>query len=256
MKTRKFFYVYTDENTLIKNIELDKKEYPSLVEYQLPIDQGESFLNLKREWDSGAYRKTYVLARGGERYMTFGYFPKGITYVYYEKKKKTIKCISPVLTDEYKDNKLITHGMVAFDSLVENFVSGEMSLTRYEIKETKPLLEFVKIDILQEIELSDIQLLKSYKINFVEEGREIELRYNRKRKELIIHCVYKLPISIIFLHFTKKDDRTILYQSINGKFENNTILISEVDLPIDFDVYSSFDIEYKFLYMEEIEKNE
>lgn len=246
MKNRKFLYIYTDQDEMIQEIKTSAKDKAELNEYLIPVDQGEEFLALKEKWNQAyGYKEPHILLSNDGQFC-----PQEVMYVYYEKKKNTIKSIGSA-TQEYLDkDKNLIQGKTKRTPLIDGFMDKK-PFHNYKVKEGSPLLEFVEQDLNQEVEFKDMQLLKRSKIDFIEKGREIELRYDRKRKELLVHSVYKLPSSSIWLHFTKKNDRTVLYHSVNVKLEGETTLISNIDLPETFDVYSPLHNEHKFLYKEE-----
>ena len=99
-----------------------------------------------------------------------------------------------------------------------------------------------------------VALIQSSKIEFIKKGNEIVLLYNRKKKALLVQCIDNLLIKSILFHFTKENDRTILYQSVMVKLIKGEGLVSDLTLPENFDIYSPFSTKYKFSYKEENEK--
>ncbi len=246
MKKRKILYIYTDKNDIIQRIETFSIDV-RFTEHLVPEDQESEFLELKKQWDLayGYKPATILMSEDGI------YKPKRIIHVYFYKETFVLKCISPVMLKEYDDNETLAHGIAEITSLINGFIAGKKNLAHYKVEQNGILLDFIERKIQQDVSFKEVSLLKNSKIDFIKRGREIELRYNRKKKELLIHCIDVLPMTSIMLYFTKKHDRTVLYQSIEATLYKGTELIEDINLPKNFDVYSSLSTKYRFLYKEE-----
>ena len=243
MKNGKFLYIYVDQDEIIKEIETSAKDFPELIEYLLPIDQGKDFLALKEKWaHSYSYRAPYILTSEDGQLSS-----KEVIYVYYEKRKKTIKSISAIPQDYLDKNDNLIRGRAERTELTDGFMDKK-PFHNYRIEEDKPLLQFIEYVVSLDDDLKDISLLRNSKIEFVTQDPWVRITYNRKRKEIEISRIGDLGVGE--LYFSKKHDVTTLYTCIKVEYEPKTSSFKNVVLPEEFDVYNLRDEQNRFSYEE------
>jgi len=243
MKKRKLIYVYTNEMDIIQRIETSSIDVP-FNEYLIPEDQGSEFLELKEQWDLAYGHKpaTILLLEDGK------YKPKKIIYVYFHKKSFILKCISPVLLEEYDNDKELNQGIAEMSSLVDDFIAGKKNLIHYKVEQKDILVEFVEREIHQTIVFKEIDLLKASRISFIKYDSWVDIKYNRKKKEIIIYR--KGELGIDGLYFTKKNDRTVLLLFLEVEYNPRYVEFKNVGLPKEFDIYCFKQEENRFSYKE------
>jgi len=89
---------------------------------------------------------------------------------------------------------------------------------------------------------------KTHKINFISEDPWVELKYNRKKNEFII--IRNGELGVGELYFTKKNDRTILYNKLKIEYEPPKTKFENFVLPNEFDIYCLREEQNRFSYKE------
>jgi len=233
-------FIYVDENNLIKDI-LDKQENSTLTIIELDSKklskkEFSKFIDLKKLWENEfLFKENYQLI-----YQNNNATLQKVIWLSYNKNNEIIE-LSPK-----KNNNEYTWVLVPYNNDIKEFIDGTRSLLKYKIdSSTNPVTIIEKKD---NDELIKIELLKNYKIKFVENDEDLYLEYNRKLKLLKIDPIKELMFNTIYI--TKKNDRTILYKTITINDRKNSFTIKNINLPKDFDLYPSDNVNILCKYKE------
>lgn len=245
----KLIYVYTDDFCVIK--EIDTTPRGDLIDLNLHIvkyDNASELLSIKQNIDLNPNLKPIYLLIDENDIISVA---KGLI-VYYDYKDFSIKSITPKILEEFENDSSLKYGIVKIDNFILDIIDGKVNLSYYKVQETKPFLTLSKQSLFEEFwTLDDIKQIKDYNIRLSNAHDVINLLYNRSNQKLTISHDCVLNVNQIELYFTNKNDRTVLINSIKFNPVQNNVIIDDLYLPENVEIYCPLNNKLKFLYREE-----
>ena len=231
-------YGYQNNDGIIEDFSLTKND-ASWIEFDITVND-----YLKRVYDCLVYelnyrkRKFYVNydAKDNKTNLVMAY------YVYYENPNKILS-ISPNEIDTYSNQGDVKCGFVVDDEVVQQTLTGKLSLSRLQLKlikkkTKKPIFNLVKLESLSFIEP---RYIKTYLLDLSAINSPNSVIYNKQNNELIIKQEDGL---YDFIFITQKYNPGMIYQTFFAEdiihLDDTTVQIKmSPNLPDKFDIYSN-----------------
>ena len=169
-------------------------------------------------------------------------------FIVYYHHDGTIECMSPRSLNEYDERKDLIKELIKYDDYIQEIMDGKASLSHFIVEHINSSTIELKRRSQPNLQIADS--INDYKVNFNEQY-DILIEYNRNKNILKIHNTQNI-ITALYLWFTVKNDPTILILSDRFKLvaDNSETVLTEIILPLEFDIYCSKNRNFDFGYIE------
>lgn len=169
-------------------------------------------------------------------------------FIVYYHHNGTVECISPRSLNEYDERKDLIKELVKDDNYIQEIMEGKSSLHNFIVENIDANTIKLKKKIRNNLQKADS--INNYKVNFKKQ-HNILIEYNRDKNILKIKNIKNI-ITRLHLWFTVKNDPTILILSAEFELvvDRQESMLTEIILPITFDLYCNINRNFNFGYKE------
>lgn len=169
-------------------------------------------------------------------------------FIVYYHHDGTIECISPRSLDEYDVQKDLIKEPIKYNNYIQEVMEGKISLHNLIVENIDSNTIELKKRIQNNLQKADS--INDYKVNFNKQY-DILIEYNRNKNILKIKNIENI-ITRLHLWFTIKNDPSILILSDEFKLttDNLEFTLTEIILPLKFDLYCNMNRNFNFGYEE------